>query len=96
MPLFEPVLEIREYHDGPRRGVANFCGKPHTFTSRWLDVYGIEDTPDLFELIPVADPDASQPVLASAEFRRIGSGSLPPNEWPILEVFWQVAVSGGI
>jgi len=28
---FEPVFTVREYHDWPRRGTANFRGTPHSF-----------------------------------------------------------------
>ena len=86
MRQFEAVIELTEYYDGPRRGVALFEGRPHTFESRWLDVYGTEDSMDLFDLTPAG---AELPTtVARAEFRRIGSGPVPVGEWPVLEVRW--------
>ena len=80
MPEFERVIELVDFYDGPRQGVANFHGQPHTFKSRMLDVYGTDDTADLFDLTPVGA--AFPTVVARAEFRRIGSAPLPPGEWP--------------
>jgi hypothetical protein len=86
MTEFESVIELTNWYDGPRDGVAYFQGRPHAFKSRMLDVYGNHDATDLFDLIPVG---ATTPtVVAHAEFRRIGSVSLPAGEWPVLEVLW--------
>ena len=90
---FEKVIELAGYYDGPREGVANFLGQPHSFKSRMLDVYGTDDAVDLFDLTPVG---ASVPTaVARAEFRRIGTGPLPPGEWPILEVQWYPEAADG-
>jgi hypothetical protein len=86
MKEFEKVIEISDYYDGPREGLANFQGQPHRFKSRMLDVYGNDDTVDLFDLTPVQA--TSTKVVAYADFRRTGSGPLPPREWPVLEVRW--------
>ena len=86
MTDFEKVIELADYYDGPREGIANFRGRPHTFKSRMLDVYGADGTLDLFDLIPVGA--VAPTVAARAEFRRVGSGPLPPGEWPVLEVRW--------
>jgi len=50
---FEAVLEVSEYFDGPRAGVALCSGRAHRFRSLWRDVYGPDGTPDIFELTPV-------------------------------------------
>lgn len=87
MTQFEKVIELIDWYDGPREGVANFQGRPHAFKSRMLDVYGDDDTIDLFDLTPLSGnlPDS----VASAEFRRIGSGpGAGAGEWPTLEVRW--------
>ena len=50
--MFEPVYTITDYYDGPRGGIAEFGGKPHTYESYWLDV-GDDPTEDIFRLAPV-------------------------------------------
>jgi hypothetical protein len=35
--MFEPVYTVADYHDGPRKGIANDQGKPHLFQSEWRD-----------------------------------------------------------
>ena len=50
---FEDVLEVSEYFDGPRTGVALYLGRPHKFRSLWRDVHGSDDMADVFELTPV-------------------------------------------
>ena len=74
---FEKVIELVGYYDGPREGVANFHGRPHSFKSRMLDVHGTDDAVDLFDLAPVGTSGPA--VVARADFRRIGTGPLPPN-----------------
>lgn len=32
---FERVYTVTDYHDGPRRGIADFNGKPHLFVSEF-------------------------------------------------------------
>jgi hypothetical protein len=86
MTNFEKVIELADYYDGPREGLAHFHGQPYTFKSRMLDVYGADDAIDLFDLTPVGA--ASPTVVVRAEFRRVGSGALLPGEWPVLEVRW--------
>ena len=91
--IFEKVIELVDYYDGPREGIANFRGQPHSFKSRMLDVHGTDDAVDLFDLAPIG---ASGPTfVAHADFRRIGTGSLPLGEWPILEVQWHTAARDG-
>jgi hypothetical protein len=58
---FEDVLEVSEYFDGPRNGVALYLGRPHKFRSLWFDVYGADDTANFFELTPL-DPESPAPV----------------------------------
>ncbi|MBA8889895.1 hypothetical protein FHW12_004142 [Dokdonella fugitiva] len=86
MTQFEAVIELAEYFDGPHRRVALFEGRPHSFESRWLDVYGPEDSTDLFELTPAG---AEFPAaVARAEFRCVGSGQTRDGGWPTLEAHW--------
>lgn len=45
---FERVFTMTDYYDGPRRGIANFDGRPHVYDSpfdHWKDEYA-----DLYEL----------------------------------------------
>jgi hypothetical protein len=45
---FERVFTMTDYYDGPRRGIANFGGRPHAYHSpfnRWDDEYD-----ELYEL----------------------------------------------
>ena len=88
MPEFEKVIELAGYYDGPREGLANFQGQPHSFKSHMLDVHGADETVDLFDLAPVGSDGPT--IVARAEFRQVGSGPLPPGEWqwPVLEVRW--------
>lgn len=86
MADFEKVVELTDYYDGPRGGVANFLGQPHSFKSRMLDVHGADNAVDLFDLTPVGAPAPT--VVARADFRRIGTAPLPSGEWPVLEVRW--------
>jgi hypothetical protein len=37
MGPFETVHTVTDYYDGPRRGIADFGGQPHVFTSEWDD-----------------------------------------------------------
>jgi hypothetical protein len=85
--LYERVIELLDYYDGPREGTAYFNGRTYSFKSRMLDVYGSDHTVDLFDLTPL--DGSGQPVLAMADFRRVGSGPLPPGEWPAFDVWWR-------
>jgi len=45
-PLYETVYTIDDYHDSPRRGIADYLGHPHTFqclfdeaTDDWSNQY---------------------------------------------------------
>lgn len=86
MTDFEKVVEMADYYDGPRAGVALLRGQPHAFRSRMLDVYGADDTLDIFDLAPLGTD--SPTLTASAEFRRVGSGPMASDEWPVFEVRW--------
>ncbi|QSX74966.1 hypothetical protein HIV01_017810 [Lysobacter arenosi] len=93
MDGFEKVIEMVDFYDGPREGVALFGGKPHTFKSRMLDIHGPDDAMDLFDLTPLG---SDVPVaVASAEFRRAADCRAGPGEWSSLEVRWsQVGADG--
>jgi hypothetical protein len=89
----EPVLEISDFFDGPRAGVALLHGIPHRFTSRHLDVSeysGGSEPADVFELVPLSSP-AVPPILAEAVFHVIpGQSDLPPGVFRKMEVVWRV------
>ena len=98
--LFEPVLEVSEYYDGPRKGIALFNGRPHSFTSRYLDAtqhQGDFESVDIFELIPLAAPAGARPALANAQFRLVSSQpAQAPGQIRALEVRWQVLARAGV
>lgn len=53
MQPFETVYTVTDYYDGPRRGIADFGGRPHLYDSRFdgaRDEYG-----DAYELRGVDD-----------------------------------------
>jgi hypothetical protein len=35
---FEKVYTMTDYYDGPRRGIADFDGRPHFYDSEWDDL----------------------------------------------------------
>ena len=49
---FEKVYTLPDWYDGPRRGIANFEGRPHLFESEFADLAGQQD---VFVLSPVDD-----------------------------------------
>ena len=54
MSKFETVHTMTGYYDGPREGIADFCGVPHVYESMYADVAdqpGVAD--DVFRLSPV-------------------------------------------
>ena len=91
---FEPVLEVTEYHDGPRVGIAHFNGRPHQFRSRYLDATeykGEYESVDIFELIAIGASGAAPITLAHGKFRpAVGQDTSPPGTIRVLEVSWQV------
>jgi len=97
--VFEPVIEVTEYFDGPRKGVALFCGAPHTFTSRFLDATeyrGDFESVDIFELVPINASPAARPILANARFRQAQSRSTrEPGQLRSLEVSWHAFAQAG-
>ena len=53
MPEFETVHTVTDYWDGPRRGIADYCGMPHLYESTFdeaADTYS-----DTFHLSPVSE-----------------------------------------
>ena len=88
---YEPVLEVMDYFDGPREGVAHFRGVPHRFQSRFLDATeykGDFESVDIFELVPVCAKEGAAPILAHATFRIVGADRT--TSLRELEVRWQV------
>jgi hypothetical protein len=51
--LFESVHTMTDYYDGPVRGVADYCGRPHLYEARWDDVR--EEFGPRFQLSPLDD-----------------------------------------
>lgn len=49
--MFEVVHTLTDWYDGPRKGIADYCGQPHLFESEWLD--GENMDADTFLLSPV-------------------------------------------
>lgn len=49
---FEKVYTMTDYRDGPRRGIADFEGRPHFYDSEWNDTDDAEDL-GTFKLTPV-------------------------------------------
>jgi hypothetical protein len=89
----EAVLEVSDYYDGPREGVAMLHGVPHRFRSRYLDTRqyrGDIEATDIFELTPLSSP-AAPPILAHATFHAVPQQPEPPlGALRKLEVVWQV------
>jgi len=50
-PGYERVHTMTDYHDGPRRGIADFDGRPHLYESEWDDQ--ADDYASTFKLSPV-------------------------------------------
>ena len=92
--MFKPVLEVSEYFDGPRKGVALLDGKPHTFSSQFLDTNeyrGNFESVDIFELLPLGAAIGTSPLLANAQFRAASSQPAQAlGQLRALEVRWQV------
>lgn len=38
MLKYESVLSVSEYYDGPKEGIARYCGKPYFYKCVWDDV----------------------------------------------------------
>jgi hypothetical protein len=51
--VFERVLTMTDYYDGPRAGIAELDGVPHFYESEWAD--GEDLDTDVFKLSPVPD-----------------------------------------
>jgi len=49
---FEKVHTMTDYYDGPRGGIADFCGVPHVYESEFSDT--ANDYTDLFRLSPIS------------------------------------------
>ena len=75
---FEEVLDVSDYFDGPRSGVALYRGVAHSFRSRMSDVNGADDVRDVFELVPLSDTAAS-PTFAHATFEVAPDAPIAPR-----------------
>lgn len=52
-PEYERVHTVTDYYDGPRKGIADFDGRPHVYESEWDDL--ADDYAFTFRLSPVAE-----------------------------------------
>ena len=50
-PGYEPVHTVTDYYDGPRKGIADFEGRPHFYESEWDDL--ADEYAITFRLTPV-------------------------------------------
>ena len=50
-PDYERVHTMTDYYDGPRKGIADFGGRPHLYESEWDD--DADDWASTFKLSPV-------------------------------------------
>jgi len=50
-PMYEIVHTLTDWYDGPRRGIADYRGRPHLFESEWSDAEDLDA--DTFLLMPV-------------------------------------------
>jgi hypothetical protein len=48
---FERVYTVWDYYDGPRTGIADYCGQPHHYRCEWNDAKN--DYANTFVLTPV-------------------------------------------
>lgn len=48
---FERVYTVKEYYDGPRSGIADYCGQPHHYQCEWDEAR--HDYAESFLLAPV-------------------------------------------
>lgn len=94
--IFETVISVDDYYDGPRLGVANFNGLPHRYHSfgwlpdgEWCSGYTPDE--DRFYLAPVDAPPDAPEIVVRGEFRvRQPAPDLPPGVVRPLEVRWTV------
>jgi hypothetical protein len=53
MSRYEKVYTVTDYYDGPRCGIADFCGKPHVYESVFDDLR--DGYTDEFLLMPIEE-----------------------------------------
>ena len=85
----EPVLELHDFYDGPREGIAHFNGIPHHFKSRHIDSVeykGDFESADIFVLTSTSETCHSESFLALAAFVP-ASPDVAPGGY---QVAWQV------
>jgi hypothetical protein len=82
--LFERVYTVWKYDDGPRDGLADFCGSPHYYKSSWdneSDDYSV-----VYELSPI-DGDLLRAALEQWQLwkfweRAFHAGEVPQSTHP--------------
>ena len=89
--VFEPVVQVDDYYDGVRSGVAIICGERYQFLSRYLDATeyrGDFESVDIFEIRSLERPDAPA-LMATVEFRASGEHSVVGEVRP-MEAKWEI------
>jgi hypothetical protein len=51
--MYEDVLTMTDYYDGPRCGIALYQDAPHLYQSRWSDIH--QQSEDTFLLMPLSE-----------------------------------------
>jgi hypothetical protein len=85
----DDVIELMEYHDGPRTGIATYAGRAHRFQSQMVDIFGPGDAEDIFLLTRLDDPTVAA-ISMYAEFEVApNSPQAGPGVWPKFKVRWR-------
>jgi len=88
---FEPVVQVDDFYDGVRSGVAIIRGERCKFMSRRLDATeyrGDLESVDIFEIQSLERPGAPA-LLATVEFRETGERP-GMGQLPLMEAKWEI------
>ena len=66
--MFEIVHTVTDWYDGPRKGIADYQGKPHLFQSDWKDGENLDA--ETFSLMPIDGPTLVLALEEWAMYRR--------------------------
>jgi hypothetical protein len=84
--VFEPVLTVHDWWDGPRAGVAHFRGQPCLYISSWDDA--ADEWSSTFALVPLDDSELALAVEDYDIWRRwrlaYDAGEVPLDSGPAL------------
>jgi hypothetical protein len=64
---FEPVYAVWDYYDGPRSGIAAFCGQPHHYDCEWSE--SKQDYSETFLLTPIDEDTLALAIEQSSIWR---------------------------